>query len=316
MSVQAVVSLNTLHCIAESDRGGTSHSEPYVWPFLASVTTSPLSFSTTPRFPPIAESRKIIRNEMRAGDSANLEFPGNRPTITFDDQQSGHQLILIVALLEWDETPQAAIVAGHDAYLDALRDQLGRKILFFNGASEEEKRRLVDEIRVAVSAKVKSAIKGKLSLRSKLFDNQDDFLAVAYAHFPSLTAAPFTLRFAGKSGDPGILRPDAPIEFTLEGNLSVVPVVVDRCQAQVDALNAVEAKIRALQEQVRFLQSQLATATPQQKPAIISEIEQINAQRIPAARAALVPAQRSLGICRVLEQSQIPTVGGVKQVVG
>jgi len=114
MSVQAIVTLNTLRCIKESDRGGSSHSEPYLWPFLAAVSSN--SYETTPTAAILAECRRIRKQEMKAGQSVLLDFPGNRLTATYQDGQTGQALILIVALLEADDTPEHAIQAGYQAY--------------------------------------------------------------------------------------------------------------------------------------------------------------------------------------------------------
>ena len=42
---QATITLESLHCIRESDSGGTSHSRPYIWPALMSITGNSVEFT-------------------------------------------------------------------------------------------------------------------------------------------------------------------------------------------------------------------------------------------------------------------------------
>lgn len=324
MSVLATVQLHTLRCIRESDRAGTEHSEPYFWPFLASFASNPGTFDTNPRAAILAESRRIRKNEMRAGQSVALDFPGNVVTATFADGQTAHQLILIVALLEADDLPLRAVTAGFQAFLDELRLRLGHNILALQSATEDERDQIIQEIQAQVQAKVFDAIKGALTTGEKLqvklgFLNVDDFLGASSRLFSGLAPADFTLRFVGTSGDPRVTfspghQPSVtvfPIEFEIDGRLTVSNVVVDPCQANVDAVNAAEARIRGLHSMVQSLQHQLQTATPQQKPAIIASIRKINEQDLPAAEQALAGAERMLRRCRILGVTHEPVGGGI-----
>src|SRR5262245_9462840 len=158
MSIQAVVTLHTLRCITESDRAGSSHSEPYIWPFMASVSNN--SFATTPTAALLAESRRIRKDEMRAGESVGMDFPGQTLSATFEDDQTDRQLILIVALLEADDSPTKAIQAGYQAFLDELKLRVGHNILALKDATEDVKNEIIAQIQRQVREKVTSAIKG------------------------------------------------------------------------------------------------------------------------------------------------------------
>ena len=211
MSVQAIVTLNTLGCIKESDRGGSSHSEPYLWPFLAAVSSN--SYETTPTAAILAECRRIRKQEMKAGQSVSLDFPGNRLTATYQDGQTGQALILIVALLEADDTPEHAIQAGYQAYLDELKLRVGLNLLTLKEAVDTHDDALlqqtIDAIKKQVSDKVFATIKDNLSTWEKAqvalgFLNNDDYVGAGFNYFGSLTPTGFTLDFQGDAGDPRI----------------------------------------------------------------------------------------------------------------
>jgi hypothetical protein len=78
MATLATIKLERLRCIRESDLGGTGHSEPYIWPALASVASNPLSFEFTPQDPGLSDSRTVIRSDMRAGDIAPIPIQSTR----------------------------------------------------------------------------------------------------------------------------------------------------------------------------------------------------------------------------------------------
>lgn len=306
MSIQAVVTLHTLRCITESDRAGSNHSEPYIWPFMASVSNN--SFATTPSAALLSESRRIRKNEMKAGESVSMDFPGQTLSATFEDAQTDRQLILVVALLEADDAPQGAIQAGYQAFLDGLKLELGHNILALKAATEDEKNEIIAEVQRKVSESVTAAIKGALTTGQKIqvklgFLNMDDFMASQTRHFTDLTPQDFTLRFEGTSGDPKVNDLTVvvfPIAYEIDGRLSVSAITVDPCQANVDAVAAAEAKVRGLHLQVQSLQQQLQSATPQQKPGIIAMMRKINEQDVPAAEQTLEGAERMLQRCRLM----------------
>lgn len=313
MTDHAVVTLKTLRCLAESDRGGSNHSEPYIWPFLASIAERPFSFEIDPKFADLTISRKILRNEMRAGQSVTLDFPGNRFRGIFPDQASGRHLILIVALLESDDLRKETAMAGYQAFIDELRLRLGHRILEIADAvrtnDSASMARIVAELRSLVTRRVREASRGALTTGEKAriaagFFNLDDFIATEFVAFSDpLRTTPFTLRFSGDSGDPRVsgFPPRVtrfPAVFELDGELALEPVVVDPCQSRVDAVRAAEKALRSLHGRVQSLQEALGQAAPHQKAAIIASIDAIRAE-IPAAERALAGARDRLRRCRI-----------------
>jgi hypothetical protein len=302
MSFQATINLRTLRCLAEGGLFWETQTEPYVWGFLAGIATTPGSFESTPDHALLAESRKVIKSSMKAGESAQLEFPGNLLSITFEDGQTSCNLVLVVALLEADENSMKHMQAGYQAYLNELRAQLGHNLLALQSAAPEEAEVILDDIKKAVSAKAFGAVKDSLSNFEKFkvligSMDPDDFVAASSAQFKdveTLTAQQdFTLHLENAADEP-VRR-----IYEIDGSLNVARLEVDPCQSSVDGVRAAEQKIQSLHNQVRSLQQQLQTATPQQKPGIIQSIKNINEQQIPAAEEALVRAQRALRHCRL-----------------
>lgn len=273
MPTQAIVTLENLRCISD----GVGRSEPYVWPFLQVVTLN--SIETIPKAAILSDSRSVIKSEMHVGETAPIPFPGNTLSGTFGDDQTNRHLILVVALWKKDDTPLAAVQAGYQAYLDELHAALDlATLLRLSQASEEEQGEIINTIKTRVYNKVYSAIEGGLSdwEKAKLFLgslNLDDFMEVDFRDFAEPASTSFALRFKGTASD--VITEGAPVtgpisvayefEYEIQGNLKVQPVTVDRCQAEIDAVNAAEAVVQGLQGMIRVLQSQLQHATPQQK---------------------------------------------------
>lgn len=225
MSLRAVVQLNTLRCIHENESGG---AEPYVWPFMVAIHTGPAyETATTPTLAGIVESRHIIASSMKAGQAADLQFPGNNLAYQFDDGQTGCQVLLVVAMLEADDTSASAMMAGYQTYLDQLRTQLVPKLPFLVGQDEASRKVITDPIEKDVSKKVFEAVAAELSWHDKLFDDQDDFIASAFYESPKLDALlhsmDFTLRLTGTNVIRFLGRdyPITPTQYELDARLTV-----------------------------------------------------------------------------------------------
>ena len=309
MVTQAIVVLETLHCIRESDSGGNSHSEPYIWPFLGIITSN--SFDSTPEAAILSDSRNVIKNEMRAGDISPIPYPLNTLIANFQDDQTNRQLLLVVGLWEQDNTPISAVQAGYQAFLNELRAAIGSNLIALSQADEATQKTIIDNIKTSVYNKVYSAEEGKLSAWEKTkvylgWLNLDDFMGSDFKRFPDLTPTSFTLSLKGLAGDliiqnSGSTTPTAinpPVEYEINGSLRIQPVIVNVCQVQLDAVNAAQAALKGLQIQVQSLQLQLQHATPQEKSGIIAMITKINTVQIPPAQTTLDNAKAALEQCK------------------
>jgi hypothetical protein len=310
MAEQAVVTLRALNCIKESDRAGSSHSEPYVWPFMIALSNN--SLVATPTSALLFESRKLIKSEMRAGQSAALEGPSNRLAVTFQNEQTNRKLLLVVALLEQDDTPLTVMQAGYQAYLDELRRSIGLALPALLDASATNNSALLEAttggIRDAVRDKVTAAIRNALSRVQKAqvyFGtlNMDDFMASAFHFVDNLAPGPFTLRLSGPtSGDPKVvpLGPPGsfpatyvsvrfPIDYTLDCTLEVNPLPIDPCLLQRDAVSESANALKGLHLVRQALEGQRATLTEQ--------IFTLDRELIPAGERALLRAHEGLRAC-------------------
>lgn len=234
MSFQASVTLERLVCFSESDIKGTSHSEPYVWPYLCVLRSGNLE--SMPTVAALEETRRVIKYEMKANEAVYLPLTGNnRFTPTFEFGQD-NRLILVVALLEADEMPLDVMRAAYQTYLTTLDEQLRARLgaLYYADAASREA--IIEEIKKVVKGRIKDTIKDKLSWTEELAVawgslNPDDFIAADSWYFERLEPTVFTLGFRGVSGDPRVIltgfRPltyrirEYPVSFTLDCRLDV-----------------------------------------------------------------------------------------------
>ena len=293
MATDAIIVLERLRCIRESDASGGS--EPYIWPVLLWIDDNTLA---TPSLvgvtgPALGNARVVIKNDMRAGQTADIPTSVGVRRVRFEDDLTIRRLILAVALWEEDETPEAAMRAGFQAFPSELRAAVADNLFALSQAGEEEQDAIIARIQARVSDRVESAIRNGLTGWQKARVligtlNLDDIIGSAFRSFPDLFPTTITLTFgAGSSND-----------YEIQAKLEVQPVRVDRCQAQVNAVKAAQSVVDNVDAEIRNLQSELQRASPGEKPFIISEIKRIRAEELPAAMAALDDARRALSICR------------------
>ncbi len=204
MSFNAILTLERLVCLAESDHRNTSHSEPYIWPYLFVVSGDGLM--STPTVAEASQSRRILRSEMKANEAVQLPPNGNnRFTVQFDDGPF-NRMLLVVALLEADELPTDSAQAGYQTFLTQLDLQLRQNFQRLFSADEAERADIVKDIKNAVSGKVYDAIRGSLSFSEKAAVwwgslNPDDFIAADHWYIERIIPTQYTLGFRGVSGD-------------------------------------------------------------------------------------------------------------------
>ena len=120
MATDAIIILERLRCIRESD--GSGHSEPYIWPVLVWIDDDTLA---TPALvgvtsPALGNARVVIKEGIRAGQVADIPGSVGLLRVRLDDNQSVRQLILAVALWENDDTPERAMRDGYTAFSGEL----------------------------------------------------------------------------------------------------------------------------------------------------------------------------------------------------
>lgn len=320
MATDAIVLLEQLHCLTLNNT--ETRTEPYIWPALIRIDDNTLD---TPELvamqtPILGNARVMIKDSMRAGETASIPSSVGILRTRFEDNLVTHRLLLVVALLENDETPEDAMEDGFKAFNSELQTAVAENLFALAGANEEETKAITDEISKRVAGRVRSAIENGLSAyeKAKVFAgilNLDDFNGSDFKSFggDSLNPTAFTLHFEARGKILGVFETLS--QYEIQGQLQVRPVVVDRCQAQVNAVNAAQAVVNGIEAEIRSLQDQLrggGDEPPLPKNFIIAEIRRIRAEELAPAVAALEAARATLKACRNLPSTPVsPQAGGV-----
>ena len=214
MATDAILSLNSLHCIRESD--GTGNSEPYIWPVLLWIDDNTIA---TPELvgvtaPALGNARVVIKGDMRAGETADIPASVGVLRVRLEDDLSVRRLILTVALWEEDETPEAAMRAGFLAFSSELRAAIADNLLALSQADSAELEAIITTIKNRVSARVESAIEGGLTTGEKIRVflgtlNLDDIIDSSFRSFSDLVTTPLTLSFGVTASGRLLLYRDA-----------------------------------------------------------------------------------------------------------
>ena len=305
MQTDVIITLEQLHCIHESDDSG--HSEPYLWPVLIWIDTTNGNVNTADLV--LGNARIVIDYDMRAGQTVIIPASVNTLRVRLGDNPQRFTIILSVVLWEEDETPEKAMRAGFNAYSSELGEAIRANLLQLQAAqgSPEAEKAVKKIIEDRVKDKVKASIKGALttSQKARVFLGTLDLDDVVGSDSESLGSVgqtamtkPFTLAFSNPSGSES---------YEIRGNMATVPVLVDPCQAQVDAVRNAQAAVNDIKNAITALQEELQHAGGQNKPAIIAQIAEAR-QELSAADSVLQNAKRALQTCRQ-NSAQPPVIG-------
>jgi hypothetical protein len=306
MATDAIVLLEQLHCLTLLNT--ETRTEPYIWPALVRIDDTTLA---TPDLvamvtPLLGNARVVIKDSMRAGETASIPASVGILRTRFEDNLMTRRLILVVALLENDETPEDAMQDGFRAFNSELRAAIADNLFALSAADEEETKVITDQISERVAGRVRSAIENGLSAyeKAKVFAgilNLDDSIGSDFQSFgqDSLGSEAFTLHFEAKGKILGVF--DTLSEYEIEGQLQIKRVIADRCQAQVNAVNAAQAVVNGIEAEIRELQDALrgeGEGSSLPKSFIIAEIKRIRAEELAPAVADLQAARAALKACR------------------
>jgi hypothetical protein len=316
MPTEAIINLEQLRCITLKDF--ETRVEPYIWSALIKIDNNTIN-APGGRFvdviiPVEANAQVKIKDSMRAGETAPIPDSVRRLFARFEDGSTNRQLILIVTLLEMDETPKHAMRAGFRAYGAELRAAFKEEFrnLFIAANDEEEQKIVIERIKKRVAKKVRSAIENDLSLAEKVkanFQDQDDNIGTAVAKFSKdpLAPSPIILDFEAKNTITVGFNPPQKIEtlvrYSIRGRLQVQPVRIDPCKRQVDAVTGAQSAVNSINQEIKILQAELNGKFPPNEPPrpksfIIKEIKRIRDEELPPAMAALRTAREALNACR------------------
>jgi hypothetical protein len=298
--------LEKLRCLRESD--GSGHSEPYIWPVVIRIDDHTL---TTPALvavtaPALGNARVVIKDDMKAGDVADIPSQVGKLRVRMEDNQKVRRLVLSVALWENDETPEKAMREGYQTFVRELGLAIADNLFALNAATtDDEQKPIIEAIKKRVRDKVESAIRNGLTGSEKIEVflgtlNLDDIISSDFKSFPELKPTPFSLDFASDGNRPSN-------RYRINGQLQAVPVVVDPCSAQAAQVRDAQATVDGIENEIKSLQDQLNGKNvpgepPLPKKDIIAEIRRIGKEELAPAEEALDEARTALSICR----SRIP----------
>lgn len=324
MPVDATITLDTLQCLAEHDTG-SGGSEPYLWPIYfwsdqgLQQRLEFLELQAASKAQPSAP----LTTGMRPGDRITLPFPPF--TRRIDGRMSGEGIGLIVVLLEKDKTPEQAMTVGRNTLVALLRNEL-RAFIAEKGrpphtgqvgvddcAEEVGADGICDEVTPMVGRiqeQVVKAVAAELNIFQK-FQNMDDVLGFDL-HRRALSEGDQVneelVLDIRQGGDPPRQH------YRVTGTLSVRPTVptAERCVREREALRQATQEVAGIELQIANHQAELHDAPPRVKEGLAELIRELQSG-LPAARAAVVAADRRLTICldafEPVEPIQTPSSG-------
>lgn len=252
MPIDAIVTLDQLACSKEHDE--TGHSEPYLWPVLMRVDDETLA---TPALlaalsPADAFARVVVKSGMRRGDAAPVPAGQRVFHFRFSDGLDLNKLILVVALLENDETPARAITNGYATFRTELPKAVGTldRLLRLSSDDPAVVAAAIGEVKASVGDAVRTSIRDSLSGVDKLKVllgtlDLDDEIAVAHAAFDTRLGdggaalkQSFRMLFVRRTGSSNTTVTDL---YELQGRVETRRAVSDRRQARVDDVLTAQA---------------------------------------------------------------------------
>lgn len=297
------LTLTELRCLAQSE--GRSGSEPYLWTTFFAFGGERLPFQTgnlafnTPAYDAF---RTEFPDGMTAGKAAPV--PPFIASAHFDmDLSTAPQPKLVgcvAVLMEENASKERSMVAGRIAYSKEIEAQLealvSRRIQTqdYGDITDEE----VAEIRGAVEAKVRSAVRDSQSLLSHLLGGTPDApIGFTYALFrypkPADSGRGIEFQYVDF---PEIASSSGGDRYVLTGRLSVEAVprpTITICGAQRGALDAKQHELEGLHRRRGHLQASLHASGGPHRAGLADAIEETNAKiaevegQIPALQAAL-----------------------------
>lgn len=215
MTVETIIKLEQLHCIRKPDTNQLS--EPYIWPVLLWTDDGLLASRELVGVtaPANENARVIIKNDMRAGESADIPPSVGVLSTQLDSTATLRRMILAVAILEKDEAPESIIQAGFEAFYTELRaaaadnllelvtaDQMedaDEKTAALNVVIEKIKPRVVNRVKSAIEKNLTGWQKTRALAKSLKLDN---FIGCDFINFsdPLSTSTNLTFRPSVENG--------------------------------------------------------------------------------------------------------------------
>jgi hypothetical protein len=235
--------------------------------------------------PPPIGAQVVIKEGMRAGDSAPIPDPMARLGAQFRPGQSIRDLVLVAALWDRQETPFAAVLAGYNAFLGEVGDAVAAKLGDLKTATDQKP--IIDAIKATVRKHIEDAITGQLSWFDKFeiainVEHPDQLIDSQFVLFEldeKDSSAPFALAFgAGTARD-------------YQVNCELI-VTADPCEAELIRIQAAQQAIENTKGALKQLGSAEGNAADKKRDQLEAELA--------AQTGRLAQAEADLSHCRTI----------------
>lgn len=290
------VELPQLQCIGQTDGDG---SEPYLWTDLLLIyetSSGEIGVQEADRAPSPVGAQMIIDHGMTSGDSAPIPSEIGGLAAQIPPGLSRQELLIVAALFDVKGTPGAAVVAGYDAFLEAVYDQVNANLLALAGDPADT----AAAIESAVHQAVKNAIEEQLSWLEQAgivlgLDHTDSSIGSDYATYSPPSSLPtgatttaFTLKFDDSKGN------------VYQANGQWI-ATVDPCEQELRNYESAQDALRNAQGALRQLNAKGNLTLKEQQ-----EVERLT-KEVFADEAAVANAKAAYEQCRQRNPSQGPT---------
>ena len=281
----ASIRLDNLHCIAESDEGG---STPYLWFVLLLIDDDTIaSGALVVETGFTAGARMIIGRNVKTGDIVTIPAEIDRGYgARLRPGQTYRDLAVIAALWKQHDTPIDAMQAGYLTFLDGVRTAVAANLTELSSLDMSTRQSTIKKIQDALQPQIQGAIENALSTWDKLQ------IYVGLAQPDALigsTSTSFTIEEQDSTPPPFALGfpTDAPT-YEISCRLRVV---ADPCEDQLVRVLALQQSIANTRGAMQELLSAPETSkTEKQLEALDAELADLQAQ--------LDTAQADLATCR------------------
>lgn len=260
MPVDAFMHLDSVRCVTESD--GSGHSEPYVWPLLlwsdsATIASGQIIGATA--LGPFQGSRSVVKNGIVPGDQIPMPAIQRSLVHRFDDNLSLRTVGIVVAMLEWDETPEKTVRAAYGAFVRELPLAVADFIRTnLRGPETDAEIQLIADqvaplVEQAASDTLSAWQKFKVAIGSLNLDDQMGFATNFVDIVDGMPPSSFTLQFGVGSNN----------HYEIDGRFELrQPPPPDPCKAERDRVQAAQSAVNGLQAMIQGLQQELQHASP------------------------------------------------------
>jgi hypothetical protein len=308
--------LGQLECHVQGDASGGS--EPYLWPMLIWVSDATLGTPALVRSNHPHTPRTVLGQNTKAG--AVLTVPPGAGTVGTQLAQGDvlQRAIVVVSLLENDETPDHVVRAAYNSYVTELPAAIARHLLDLASPDQTVVDAAKEAVRAEVSAAVKSAGSDEMTAWEKFKVgigslNLDDQVGAAFDDAspppPSIgiRTTPLTLRYTETNDSGSTVTQD----WTLTGALTI-DTRIDLCAGLVIAANQARVRRDQAKDRLRALNTEFAQASPAEREALQLDIAEAR-DALAAAEAELTAAEAALARCRA--GGRRPPVGPLDDLV-